>query len=192
MTERFHIPGRFTPTRSLLARLVAGRIADRERRRTLFYVWAVGVSTLWLVGVFLGWAWLHLEGDPSPAALQAYGALQALGLLGLALAVWMGHAPAVRIEVREATLLVTERQQEHRLRLEDVSEVIRIPADVYQRHYRRFAGAQAWIRAPRKTLVLLRSEHGAFVLGVREAEQDLLVDRVREGMRTHASAQRVA
>jgi hypothetical protein len=179
VTERYHIPGRLDPTRSLLGRLVCAADRDRMRCENRFYLLAIGGLMAYLVVVFLAWAWLNAGSPPGQEATESFWALQTLILAGVLAVCWLGYRPSVCVDVSEegVRVRVGGGSSEH-LPVEDLRSVTRIDAQVHHQHYRLYAATRSFVGPPHATVVLIRTDRHAWILGISPAEQNGLVERV--------------
>ncbi len=181
MTEHFHIPGRWDPGASLLARAIQRLHEDRLRAETTFYVVAVATVFGYLVLVFLGWAWLNWNGTPSPAAASRYWLFQSLGLVAVIALGWAGWRPATRVTLTDdAVRIVQGKDNDFIIPVTEITDLARIPAVRYHQHYRKYARTLAYPGPVADTVVLIRTASRPVILGIRAAEQRILLDRIGE------------
>lgn len=179
MTEHFHIPGRWDPGASILAQTIQRLDNDRLRAETTFYVVAVAAVFGYLVLIFLGWAWLNWEGTPSSASAARYWLFQSLGLVAVVALGWAGWRPATRVTVTEESLRISQGKGDDLIiSMSEITELARIPAIKYYQHYRKYARTRAYPGPVMDTVVMVRTASHPIILGIRTAEQRILLDRL--------------
>jgi len=181
VTERYHIPARLDPTRSLLGLLLCPGDEDRLRCQNRFYLLAIGGLVGYLVIIFLAWAWINMGSAPTEQDSQAFWTLQTALLGGVILLSWIGFRPSIRVDLSEDGVCIKMgRKPSIWLRAESLRSASRIDARVHHQHYRLYAETRSFIGAPHQTFVLIRTEEQAWVLGVSPAEQNGLVESINE------------
>ena len=181
MTEHFHIPGRWDPGASPLARVIRRLDDDPLRAETTFYVVAVAAAFGYLVLVFLGWAWVNWDGVPSSTLTSKYWAFQSLGLLAVIASGWVGWRPATRVTLTEDAVRISQgKGGDLVIPVADITDLARIPAIKYHQHYRKYALTKAYPGPVMDTVVLIRTASRPIILGIRAAEQRILLDRLGE------------
>ncbi|MFT4605298.1 MAG: hypothetical protein ACI9W4_002037 [Rhodothermales bacterium] len=181
MTEHFHIPGRWDPGASPLAWAIQRLQEDRLRAETTFYVVAVAAVFGYLVLIFMGWAWLNWDGAPSSAAATRYWILQSLGLVAVIAVGWAGWRPSTRVTLSDDAVRISQGKGiDLVIPVADITELARIPAVKYHQHYRKYARTRAYPGPVADTVVLIRTASRPVILGIRAAEQRILLDRLGE------------
>jgi hypothetical protein len=134
-----------------------------------------------LVLIFLGWAWLNWDGAPSSADATKYWILQSLGLVAVIALGWAGWRPATRVTLTQEAIRISQgRASDLIIPLAEVTDLARIPAIKYHQHYRKYALTRAYPGPVTDTVVLIRTASRPIILGIRTAEQRILLDRLGE------------
>jgi hypothetical protein len=153
--------------------------SDRLRAQTTFFLVNVALVILYLLITFVAWAWLHTSGTPSAASVQTFWTFQSCGLVFLLAMSWIGYQPATRVRVSDAGVEVRSgNKAAHLIEPARLREVSRIPALHHHQHYRLYEETRSFVSKPFPTVVLILTETNPWVLGVRPAEQNLLMTSI--------------
>lgn len=164
------------------------RDGDQLRFQTTFLLVNVALVILYLLITFVTWAWLHSSGAPSPASVQTFWTFQSCGLAILVAMTWIGYQPAIRVRVSDAGVEVRSGMKApYVIEPARLREVSRIPARHHHQHYRLYEETRSFVSKPFPTVVLILTESNPWVLGVRPAEQNLLMASIGALIQAQAS-----
>ena len=164
MPTELHIPRRFDPTCSWLGRRLVRRIGD-ERRAEAFFILCVAAVALALIA-FSYAVWTSLpQNAAGPVRLYAFLGQAALWLAALALCLW-GFRPAVTVVLSGDGLRIEQGARRVSLPFHQIRKSTIITHLLFHRHYRRYAGTQAFINGTGTTVLLLETQTGHVAIGL--------------------------
>lgn len=184
------VPLRFTIPRSLylpaspLGRAVRRWAHDARQAESLYFV---ALALVLCLATLAGqWGWIAYGTTPDGAPSPTFFAVQVVGVLVLVATCLLGWRPRVTVIARDEALDVRQGDEALSLHHGRIAAVERITAEVYHRHWRRYAATRAFVNRLPDELLLLRTASGPIVLGL--AAPDL--DRLEAHLAEHLEAAR--
>lgn len=191
------ISSRFHPAYSLLGRWIRLRVRDRRRAESLFIVVSGVIALALVLSQFLGWAMLQ------PEARGLTFALFQVLLAGLyALVCLVGRQPEIRVTLNRKGIEITRRtastilpwrlsrsEETAQIDLREIVRVTTISAELYYRHYARYASTRAFVNRIPPKLLMIELHDGPVIFGLAPSDLVTFLEALEE--RT-TSASRVA
>ena len=181
VTHRYAIPGRFHAGHSLCGRWMRSREPDERRAEASFLLLLIAVPVVLVLAQYVGWAFVRqsVTEDPGgPVALAFWGvqlAAVALYVLGCV----VGFQPAVEVLATAGGVRIRRGKETLTLAADEVLRTETVPALLFHRHHRRYAGTRVFINRMPPEVLLLHTEAGPVALGLTAADRDALIADLR-------------
>jgi len=183
----FTIPRSFSPTHSVVGRLIRRRSGDRLRGEALYIFIVTMAVVAWLLAGFAAWAMLAdvITADPAgPAGLTFFGIQVAVPIVGLLIA-GVGFRPEIRIEIDGSRLVITRGSDQHEWPLDEPLSLRTIDAVTYHRGLRLLDTTRPFINRPAENVLAITLGDETVVLGLAPEDRKELESLLSRSHPTH-------
>ncbi len=194
MTEqRFEIPRRFDPTRSVFGRLVR-RHDDPLQSEARYYFGSVMMLTAILIANFFAWAVLKsaILADPLGSVAIVYWIAQVISIGSFSALCIVGFQNGTTVTVTDGLVSIIHGDELVTLRRSRIDDVRVVSALLHHRHYRRYSNVTTYAAAASEAYVILRVAERVFSIGLKRKDALDLGDAIRASTVPREEAVRVA
>ncbi len=177
LSQHFVMPARFHPGYSLAGRWVRRRVGDPRRAEAYFTLTLVGVMAMLAPAQYVVWALVQeavLANPGGPTALAFWGGQIAAVTLYAATCV-IGFQPPVEVAVMPGGVRIRQGKDALTLASDEVLRMETIPALLFHRHHRRYAGTRVFVNRMPPEVLLLHTKEGPVALGLAPADRAALI-----------------
>ena len=172
MRRTFHIPPRFSPTRSLLGLGVRLLVKDRRQAEGVYLIAFWSLVLLVILAQFVTWTWVEpaIEADAGGPVAVRFFAAQVAGILCVLAVCGVGFASAVRVAVGDTCLTLRQGRRTRKVALEAIEGCVTVSALQFHRDYRPYEAVDAFISRITQEVVVLETAQVQIAIGLRSED----------------------
>jgi len=177
LSQRFVMPARFHPGYSPVGRWVRRRVGDARRAEAYFILTLVGAVAMLALAQYVAWALVQdaVTANPGGPAAMAFWGGQVAAVALYALTCVLGFQPSVEVAVTPDGVRIRQGKEALTLASDEVLRVETIPALVFHRHHRRYAGTRVFVTRMPPEVLLLHTREGPVALGLAPGDRAALI-----------------